>query len=86
MTKQSGPIIKELDLSWCSKLSDESVKNIVEHCTNLSKLVLTYCDGITGEPLKQYAKQSRRKQAEKLTTLAVGACRNVSTIYLIFMK
>ena len=77
MLEQIGSEITNLDLSWCSALTDVTVKCIVKNCTKLTKLSLTYCNGITGVPLKELAKAAREKQAGRLKKLALQACRMV---------
>ena len=77
MLEQIGSEITNLDLSWCSALTDVTVKCIVKNCTKLTKLALTYCNGITGVPLKEFAKAAREKQAGRLKKLALQACRMV---------
>ena len=77
MLEEIGAGLEHLDLSWCSLVTDVTVTSIIRHCTKLTKLALSYCKGITGEPLKELTLISRRKQAEKLTKLALQACRQV---------
>ena len=78
MLEKIGAGLESLDLSWCSNITDLTVRSIVTHCTKLNKLALSYCKDITGDPLKELMLVSRKKQAEKLEKLALQACRQVS--------
>ena len=82
MLEKIGAGLENLDFSWCSTVTDKTVKVIIHHCTRLNKLALSYCKGITGEPFKDLSLISRKKQAEKLTKLALQACRQVCLLFL----
>jgi len=60
-----GARLENLDLSWCGTVTDTTLKSVIDHCSNLTKLGLSFCKGITGEPMKELTFLSRKKQAKK---------------------
>ena len=79
-----GARLENLDLSWCGTVTDTTLKSVIDHCSNLTKLGLSFCKGITGEPMKELTFLSRKKQAKKLTKLALQACKQVWKLFFPF--
>jgi len=67
--------LKELDLSYCDKVSDIGLGIVVKKCTSLQSLTFQHFQG-TGVHIKKYMEEDRRTQAGNLKNLHLPACRH----------
>lgn len=69
---------QELDLSWCSRVSDSSLESIALHCPDLRELLVACCKLIRGTGIPHLAKHCGR-----LSHLVLRGCSNVEHLHLL---
>ena len=69
--------LKDLNMSYCSKITDASLTRLFQNCKDLENLDITFCHSVTG---RCFARANNN-----LKKLVIDQCENVSYFKIVFI-